>query len=158
MMLNNFSRTFTHYCIFQCVKKVQTIFYMAGSPELEFYATKLGKLSHPQDTNRFFGSLSVRRGSNITLTCTAMVPHGFAIRLEPYLRPYAINWFVNSSTIQVSNCDEKPRKTKTCSLSLDNIKPRQNGRYFCQAANQLGCTYKQLHLKVTDGEKLFTST
>lgn len=131
---------------------------MAGSPQLEFYATKLGEPSRPQDTNRFFNSVTVHRGSSITLTCTATEPLGFPSRLEPYLRPYVINWFVNSSTIQVSNCDEKPRKTKTCLLSLVNVKPRDNDKYFCQAANELGCTYKQLHLKVTDGEKLFTST
>jgi len=124
-----------------------------GSPQLEFYATKLGEPSRPQDTNRFFNSVTVHRGSSITLTCTATEPLGFPSRLEPYLRPYVINWFVNSSTIQVSNCDEKPRKTKTCLLSLVNVKPRDNGKYFCQAANELGCTYKQLHLKVTDGER-----
>ena len=132
--------------------------YMAGSPQLAFYATKLREPSHPQDINRFFESVTVHRGSSITLTCTATEPRGFPSSLEPYLRPYVINWFVNSSMIEVSNCDDDPRKTKTCSLSLVNVKPRDDGKYFCQAANQLGCTYNQLHLKVIDGKKLVTST
>ena len=132
--------------------------YMAGSPQLAFYATKLREPSHPQDINRFFESVTVQRGSSITLTCTATEPLGFPSSLEPYLRPYVINWFVNSSMVEVSNCDDNPSKTKTCSLSLVNVKPRDDGKYFCQAANQLGCTYKQLLLKVTGGKKLFTFT
>lgn len=122
-----------------------------------FYATKAGESSHPQDMKRFFDSVAVPRGSDITLTCTALEPHGFPSSFGPYLQPYIINWFVNSSMIKVSNCDDKPRKTKTCSLSMVSIKPRDNGRYFCQASNELGCTYKQLRLKVTDGKKLYTS-
>ena len=119
---------------------------------MEFYATKLGEPSHPQDTNRFFKSVTVHRGSSVTLTCSATEPLDFPSSLEPYLRPYVITWFVNSSMIQVSNCGDKPQKTKTCSLPLVNIKPRDNGNYFCQAANKIGCTYKQLHLKVAYGK------
>lgn len=147
-MLNDSSRAFTHYCT-QLMHYESLLCYMAGSPRLAFYATKVRGPSHPQNINRFFESATVHRGSSITLTCTATEPLGFPSSIGPYLRPYVINWFVNSSMIDVSNCDDKPRKMKTCSLSLVNVKPRDNGKYFCQAANQLGCTYKQLLLKVT---------
>lgn len=119
-----------------------------------FYATKTEEPSHPQDMKRFFKAVAVRSGSSVTLTCTAMAPQGFLSSFGSYLQPYMINWFVNSSMIRVPNCDDKPHKMKTCSLTLFNIKPRDNGRYFCQAANGLGCTYKQLQLTVTGGKQL----
>ncbi|XP_078348724.1 uncharacterized protein LOC144633736 [Oculina patagonica] len=123
-----------------------------GSPPVLFYATKPEEPSHPQDMKRFFKAVAVRSGSSVTLTCTAMEPQGFPLSsFGSYLQPYMINWFVNSSMIRVSNCDDKPHKMKTCSLTLVNIKPLDNGRYYCQAANGLGCTYKQLQLTVTDG-------
>lgn len=117
-----------------------------------FYATKPDNPSQPQDMKHFFNAVAVRPGSSVTLTCTAMEPQGFPSSFGPYLQPYMINWFVNSSMIRVSNCDGKPHKMKTCSLSLVNINPRDNGRYFCQAANEMGCTYKQLQLSVTNGK------
>lgn len=126
-----------------------------GSPPVEFYATKPEQPSHPQEMKRFFNAVAVRSGSTVTLTCTAKQPQGLPSSFGPYLQPYMINWFVNSSKLtQVSGCDSKPHKTKTCSLLLVNIKPRDNGKYFCQAANDLGCTYKQLRLTVTNGKKL----
>ena len=104
---------------------------------------------------RFFHAVAVRSGSTVTLTCIAREPQKLQSSSETYLQPYMINWFVNySKLIQVSDCDSKPHKMKECSLSLVNIKPRDSGKYFCQAVNGFGCTYKQLRLKVANGKKL----
>lgn len=124
-----------------------------GSPSVDFYATKSAKTPRPQHMERFQNAVTVQPGSNITLVCTAMEPMGFPSYLRSYLQPYLIYWFVNSSLIRVPNCDKTPRKAKTCSLSLANIKPSDHGKYFCQAANELGCTYKHLQLSVTSGNR-----
>lgn len=104
---------------------------------------------------RFYHDVLVQTDSNITLTCTATEPeHGFpAWYYGTYLQPYMINWFVNSSFLPVSNCDELPDKVKTCSLLLSNVRSRDSGKYFCQAANQVGCTFQELDLKVANGAK-----
>jgi len=130
-----------------------------GSPAVEFYATTLDRTSHTQNPTRFYNDVLVQTNSNITLSCIAKEPeHSYpAWYYGTYLQPYLINWFVNSSLLQVSNCDETSRKVKTCSLSLVKISARDHGRYICQAANQLGCTYQELDLKVTFGERKSTN-
>ena len=123
---------------------------------MEFYATKLGNISRSPNLRRFYKDVLVQQGSNITLTCTAREPEkNPAWYYGTYLQPYRINWFVNSSVLKVSNCDKKSRKVKTCLLSLVKIRPRDHGKYFCQAANEVGCTFKELDLKVVVGRLQF---
>ena len=124
---------------------------------MEFYVTKLEHISHSQKPTRFYNDVLVQQGSNITLTCTAREPEkkNPALYYGTYLQPYLITWFVNSSLLEVSNCNKKSRKVKTCSLSLVKISPRDHGKYFCQAANEVGCTFKELDLKVAFGRSLF---
>ena len=125
---------------------------------MELYATITDHTSHSTKPRRFYSDILVQTESNITITCTAKEPiqryppsyyHGY----DSYLQPYVIDWFVNSSFFQVSNCDETPRKVKSCSFSLVKIRPRDHGKYFCQAANEAGCTFKELDLKVAGGKK-----
>ena len=120
---------------------------------MKFYVTKHEHISHSPNPKHFYKDVLVQQGSNITLTCTAKEPE----KKNPvwyygtYLQPYLINWFVNSSLLEVPNCDEKSHKIKTCSLSLVEISPRDHGKYFCQAVNEVGCTFKELDLKVVVG-------
>ena len=125
-----------------------------GSPAVQLYVTQLDHTTHPQNPMRFYHDVLVQTDSNITLTCTATEPeHGFpAWYYGTYLQPYMINWFVNTSFLPVSNCDELSDKVKACSLLLSNVRPRDSGKYFCQAANQVGCTFQELDLKVANGE------
>ena len=123
------------------------------SPTVELYATQLDHQSHPKGPKRFESPVVVRQGSSITLNCTAREPEHIypAWYYGTYLQPYRIYWFVNSSVLKVPNCDKKSRKIKTCLLSLVKIRPRDHGKYFCQAANKMGCTFKELDLKVVVG-------
>ncbi|PFX32451.1 uncharacterized protein LOC111320800 isoform X2 [Stylophora pistillata] len=124
-----------------------------GSPSVDFYATTPEKLPHTPDMMGIDKAVSVLPGSNVTLVCTAKMPLGFPPYLRSYLEPNLIKLFVNYSFIREFNCDKKPRIVKTCSLSLVNVKPGDKGKYFCQAVNELGCTYKQLKVAVTSGER-----
>ena len=138
--------------------KTYDFVYASGSPAVEFYVTQLDHTSYPQHPTPFYNDVLVQTDSNITLTCTAKEPaHGYP---EWYfgtdLQPYLINWFANSSLLLVPNCDRTSRKVKTCSLSLVKVSPRDQGKYFCQAANQMGCTFQELDLKVISGRLLWS--
>ena len=90
----------------------------------------------------------VEKGSDVTLTCTAKGPregHSF--------QPYEINWFRNSSYLEMANCSNgKQSPVKTCNLTLRW--PDVRGNYSCQAVNGNGCTYKNLELKVAGESRL----
>ena len=122
-----------------------------GSPSVDFYVTTPDKSPHTSEMKHLDKAVTVQLGSNVTLVCTAKMPLGFPPYLRSYLEPNLIKLFVNYSFIREFNCDKKPRKVKTCSLSLVNVKPGDKGKYFCQAVNELGCTYKQLKVAITGG-------
>ncbi|XP_058965802.2 uncharacterized protein [Pocillopora verrucosa] len=124
-----------------------------GSPSVDFYVTTPDKSPHTPEMKHLDKAVTVQLGSNVTLVCTAKMPLGFPPYLRSYLEPNLIKLFVNYSFIREFNCDKKPRRVKTCSLSLVNAKPGDKGKYFCQAVNELGCTYKQLKVAITGGEQ-----
>ena len=83
----------------------------------------------------------VEKGSNVTLTCTA--------EGKKYL-PHEITWFFNSTHQDCAN--GKPSPVKTCNLTLRW--PHVRGNYTCKALNGMGCTYKELELKVAGESRL----
>ena len=86
----------------------------------------------------------VEKGSNVTLTCTA--------EGKKYL-PHEITWFFNSAHLETADCaNEKPSPVKTCNLTLRW--PHVRGNYTCKALNGMGCTYKELELKVAGESRL----
>ena len=90
----------------------------------------------------------VEKGSDVTLTCTANGP-GEGNNFQPY----EINWFRNSTYLEMANCTNGKRSpVKTCNLTLRW--PDVPGNYLCQAVNQQGCTYKELELKVAGESRL----
>ena len=86
-------------------------------------------------------SYLVEKGSNVTLTCTAAG--------NKYL-PHEITWFFNSTLQGCAN--GKPSPVKTCNLTLRW--PHVRGNYTCKAVNGMGCTYKELELKVAGESRL----
>ena len=126
-------------------------------PIVDFYVTEHYQTPHPQNPVRFYKEVLVQKDSNITLTCSARQPEPslplwlFGTKLQPYM----IQWFINSSFFKVSNCDETAAKKKTCTLSLINIGPQDRGKYVCKAANEVRCTYDELHITVASDKKLY---
>ncbi|XP_029206369.1 uncharacterized protein LOC114970161 [Acropora millepora] len=125
-------------------------------PIVDFYVTEHYQTPHLQNPVRFYKEVLVQKDSNITLTCTAKEPETslplwlFGTKLQPSM----IKWYVNSSFFDVSNCDETAAKKKTCTLSLNNIRPQDCGKYVCKATNQVRCTYDELYITVASGQKL----
>ncbi|XP_068674875.1 uncharacterized protein [Montipora foliosa] len=124
-------------------------------PNVDLFVTDLDQAHHSQNPMPFRKEVLVQKDSNISLTCTASEPaNSFPLRYYgTYLQPYLINWFVNSSLFEVSNCDETTAKIKTCTLSLINIRPRDQGKYLCQAVSQVGCTYDELYITVASRQR-----
>ena len=93
-------------------------------------------------------SYLVEKGSDVTLTCTAKGPEkGYRYQ------PYEINWFRNSIYLKMAHCTNgKQSPVKTCNLTLRW--PHIRGNYSCQASNRMGCTYKELELKVAGESRL----
>ena len=90
----------------------------------------------------------VEKGSDVTLTCTAMGP-----RAGYRFQPFEMNWFVNSTYLEMAGCtNEKPSPVKTCNLTLRW--PDVRGMFTCQAVNNMGCTYQELELNVTGESRL----
>ena len=87
----------------------------------------------------------VEKGSNVTLTCTAKGP-----KAGKKYQPQEIYWFFNSEMADCAN--GKPSPVKTCNLTLRW--PHVRGNYTCQAVNRMGCTYKELELKVAGESRL----
>ena len=90
----------------------------------------------------------VEKGSNVTLTCTAKGP-----KAGKRYQPYEINWFFNSHHLGMAvgaNVKWSPVKTSNLTLRW----PLARGNYFCQAINSMGCTYKELELKVAGESRL----
>ena len=91
----------------------------------------------------------VEKGSNVTLTCTAKGP-----KAGKKYQPHEINWFFNSAHLETADCaNGKPSPVKTCNLTLRWPHVRR-GNYNCQAVNGMGCTYKELELKVAGESRL----
>ena len=123
-------------------------------PQVDFFATVHGDSSLPENQQRFYNDTLVQMDSNVTLTCTAKGPKEpsvWASSLQYY--PFEMNWFVNSTRLKMPNCTyKKPYPpNKTCILNLGKVQPDDRGRYFCQAVNRGGCTYKEVNLIVTGG-------
>ena len=90
----------------------------------------------------------VEKGSNVTLTCTAK---GTSAGYQ--YQPYDMNLFFNSAHLEMANCiNGKRSPVKTCNLTLRW--PDVRGNYTCQAASDMGCTYKELELKVAGESRL----
>ena len=88
----------------------------------------------------------VKKGSNVTLTCTAKGPKPDNIHW-----PNEIIWFNDSTDLEMVNCKGKQR-VKTCNLTLRW--PDVRGNYSCQAVSSKGCTSKKLELKVAGESRL----
>ena len=112
---------------------------------MDFFATVHGNSSLSENPQRFYNYLLVQKDSNVTLTCTAKGP-GRASSHDLY--PHEMNWFVNSTHLEMPNCTyKKPYPpNKTCILNLGKVQPDERRSYFCQAINGEGCTYKELNL------------
>ena len=125
---------------------------------MDFFATVHGDSSLSERPQRFYNDTLVQKDSNVTLTCTAKGPKEQAS--HPYYYPSEMNWFVNSTKLlKMSNCtDKKLSPNKTCILNLGKVQPDDRGRYFCQAFNRGGCTYKELNLTVTVGNSTTTGS
>ena len=117
---------------------------MQGSPEVRIFSTMHDDNLDSENPQPYL----VEKGTNVTLTCTAKGP--FA---SYYFQPYEINWFGNASYLEMAHCTNGKRSpVKTCNLTL--WWPDVRGNYACQATNSIGCTYKQLELKVAGESRL----
>ena len=85
-----------------------------------------------------------------TLTCTAKGPPthtGYSGW------PNEVYWFYESRFVKLDRCTNgKPSPVKTCNLTLPWRDIR--GKYACLAVNRMGCTFKELELKVTGESRL----
>ena len=111
---------------------------------MDFFATVHG------DSSRQFNDIPVQKDSSVNLTCTAKGPKEPLWQQRPdHYYPYQIELFFNSTYLET--CTNEKHSSKTCILNLDKVQPDDHGRYFCQAINRGGCTYKELNLIVTGG-------
>ena len=127
---------------------------------MDFFATVHGDSSLSENPQRFYNDILVQKDSNVTLTCTAKGPKEPSVWASShYYYPYEMNWFVNLTYLEMPVCTyEKPSPNKTCILNLGKVQPDDRGRYFCQAVNRGGCTYKELNLIVTGGNSTTTGS
>ena len=120
---------------------------------MDFFATVHGDSSLSENPQRFYNYILVQKDSNVTLTCTATGPKETPVRAiesSHLYYPYEMNWYVNSTYLEMPNCTyEKPSPNKTCILNLDKVQSDHRGTYFCQAVNIGGCVSKELNLIVT---------
>ena len=132
---------------------------MKDAPQVDFFTTVHGDSSLSENPQRSYNDILVQKDSNVTLTCTAKGPKETPVWASPYYYPSEMNWFVNSKYQEMPNCTyEKPSPSKTCILNLGKVQPDDSGRYFCQAVNRGGCTYKELNLTVTGGYNTTTGS
>ena len=125
---------------------------MKDAPQVDFFATVHGDSSLSENPQRFYNDIPVQKDSNVTLTCTAKASSSYYYRSE-------MNWFVNSNVLKTPICtNETPSPNKTCILNLGKVQPDDSGRYFCQAVDGWGCTYKELNLTVTGGYNTTTGS
>ena len=128
---------------------------------MDFFATVHGDSSLSENPQHFYNNILVQKDSNVTLTCTAKGPKEPSVWASShYYYPYEMNWFVKSTYQEMPNCTyKKPYPpNKTCILNLGKVQPDDRGRYFCQAVNRGGCTYKELNLIVTGGYNTTTGS
>ena len=121
---------------------------------MDFFATVHDDSSLSENPQRFYNDILVQKDSNVALTCTAKGPKEPSVWASShYFYLYEMNWFVNSTYLEMPDCTcKKPyQPNKTCILNLGKVQPDDSGRYFCQAVNRGGCTYKELNLIVTGG-------
>ena len=120
---------------------------------MDFFATVHG------DSSRQFNDIPVQKDSSVNLTCTAKGPKKPPSWLSPdHYYPYEIELLFNSTQLERPICTKEKHSSETCILNLDKVQPDDHGRYFCQAANRGGCTYKELNLIVTGGYSTTTGS
>ena len=120
---------------------------------MDFFATVHGDSSLSENPHRFYNDILVQKDSNVTLTCTAKGPKEPPVwPSSHYYYPHEMYWFINSKPSKLPICtNETHSPNETCILNLGKVQPDDRGRYFCQAVNRGGCTYKELNLIVTGG-------
>ncbi|KAM7449291.1 Hemicentin-1 [Porites harrisoni] len=128
-----------------------------NAPQVDFFATVHGDSSLSENPHN---DILVQKDSNVTLTCTAKGPKEPSVWASShYYYPYEMNWFVNSTYLEMPICTyKKPSPNKACIRNLGKVQPDDRGRYSCQAVNRGGCTYKELNLIVTGGYSTTTGS